>query len=139
MESIEIKKDADFEKSVLLCVFWTTRKASTIEGCASFHIKKITTPYNIYTQEDEKRLKLSSRILSEVRNGSMRFKPFNIEMHIGEEILNTYFENEMFFISATKNKELEGDITDKLEMEFEKKYPNICPDFIHRVYEKLNN
>jgi len=69
----------------------------------------------------------------------MRFKPFNIEMHIGEEILNTYFENEMFFISATKNKELEGDITDKLEMEFEKKYPKICPDFIQRVYEKLNN
>lgn len=56
-------------------------------------------------------------------------------MHIGEEVLNTHFEDETFYISTAKNKELEVEITDKLGMEFEKKYPNICPDFIQRVYE----
>lgn len=75
-------------------------------------------------------------MLSEIQNDSTRFKPFNIEMHIGDEILNTYFENETIFISAAKNKELEEEITDKLETELGKKYPNICPDFIPRVFER---
>ena len=135
MKSIKVKNDVDFEKKVLLCVFWTTRKASTIEGCASFHIKRIATPSDIYTQESNKRLKLSSEMLSGIQKDSAYFKPFNIEMHIGEEILNTYFEDEMFSISAAKNNELEEEITDKLETEFEKKYPRICPGFIERVYE----
>ena len=56
-------------------------------------------------------------------------------MHIGEEVLNTYFEDETFYVSATKNKELEGEITDKLVEEFEKKYPRICPDFVQRIYK----
>ena len=64
------------------------------------------------------------------------FKPSNIEMHIGEEVLNTYFGNETFSVTAAKNKELEDEITDKLEMEFVKKYPNICPDFVQRVCER---
>jgi hypothetical protein len=56
-------------------------------------------------------------------------------MHIGEEVLNTYFENETFYVSAAKNKELEGEITDKLGEELEKKYPRICPDFVQRIYK----
>ncbi len=75
-------------------------------------------------------------MISEMENGLKLFRPFNIEMHIGEEVLNTYFENETFSISAAKNKELEEDITDKLEMEFGKKYPNICPEFISRVFKR---
>jgi hypothetical protein len=74
-------------------------------------------------------------MLSEIKKDSSYFKPFKIEMHIGEEILNTYFENETFSISAVKNKELEEEITDKLEAEFEKKYPRICPDFVQRIYK----
>lgn len=66
---------------------------------------------------------------------SSYFKPFNIEMHIGEEVLNTYFENKTFFVSASKNKGLEEEITDKLDVEFEKKYPRICPDFVQRIYK----
>ncbi len=57
-------------------------------------------------------------------------------MHIGEEVLNTYFVNETFSISTGKNKGLEDEITDKLETEFVKKYPNICPDFVQRVLER---
>jgi hypothetical protein len=57
-------------------------------------------------------------------------------MHIGEEVLNTYFEGKTFSISAAKNKELENEITDKLELEFEKKYPNICPEFAPRIFER---
>ena len=135
MKSVNLKCSLDFEKKVFLCVFWTTRKASNIEGCASFHIKKITTPDNVYTKEDNKRLNLSSEILSEIQRESSYFKPFNIEMHIGEEVLNTYFENRTFSISASKNKELEEEITDKLGVEFEKKYPRICPDFVQRIYK----
>ena len=74
-------------------------------------------------------------MLSEIKKDSSYFKPFKIEMHIGEEILNTYFENEKFSISAVKNKELEEEITDKLGVEFEKKYPRMCPDFVQRIYK----
>lgn len=56
-------------------------------------------------------------------------------MHIGEEVLNIYFENRTFFVSASKNKGLEEEITDKLDVEFEKKYPRICPDFVQRIYK----
>lgn len=135
MESVNVECRFDFEKKVFLCVFWTTRKASTIEGCASFHIKKIVTPNNTYTPEADRRLKLSPEMLSEVQRDSLYFEPFKIEMHIGEEILNTYFEDETFSVSTVKNKDLEEEITDKLEMEFEKKYPRICPEFVQRIYE----
>ena len=77
-------------------------------------------------------------MLSKIQKNSSYFEPFNIEMHIGEEILNTYFENETFSVSATKNKDLEGEIIDKLEMEFRRKYPRICPDFAQRVFEGGN-
>jgi len=75
-------------------------------------------------------------MLSEMQKNSKCFKPFNIEMHIGEEVLNTYFEEEKFSISAAKNKELEDEIINKLEMEFGKKYPNICPEFVPRIFER---
>lgn len=74
-------------------------------------------------------------MLSEIEINSRDFKPFNIEMRIGKEILNAYFEDETFYVSAARNKELEEEITDKLEVEFEKKYPRVCPDFIPRIYE----
>ena len=73
-------------------------------------------------------------MLSEIQKDSSYFKPFKIEMHVGEEILDTYFEDETFSVSAAKNKELEEEITDKLKIEFEKKYPRMCPDFVQRIY-----
>ncbi len=75
-------------------------------------------------------------MLSEIENSLNHFKPSNIEMHIGGEILNTYFGNETFSVAAAKNKGLEDEITDKLEMEFVKKYPNVCPEFISRVFKR---
>ena len=89
----------------------------------------------MFTPKDNKRLNLSSEILSEIQRESSYFKPFNIEMCIGEEVLNTYFENKTFYVSALKNKELEEEITDKLGVEFEKKYPRIYPDFVQRIYK----
>lgn len=86
-------------------------------------------------QGDNKRLKLSPEVLSEIQKDSLYFEPFKIEMQIGEEILNTYFGNETFYVSTTKNKELEEEIADKLELEFRKKHPRICPNFAQRIYE----
>jgi predicted solute-binding protein len=74
-------------------------------------------------------------MLSEIQKDSGHFRPFEIEMRIGEEVLNAYFENKRFSISAAKNKELEEEITDKLDTEFKKKYPRICQAFAPRIYE----
>ncbi len=135
METVKVRTDIDFEKKILLCIFWTARKTSTTEGCAPFYIKKIATPHNNYAQKDKEILKFSSNIISEIQEDSGFFKPTGIEIHVGEEVLTTYFEDETFFISAKKNKELEEEIVDKLGAELEKKHPRTCPQFISRIYK----
>lgn len=135
METVKIKNNVSFEKKILLCIYWTARKAATTEGCAPFYILKIVTPYNNYTRKDNKILKFSSNIISEIQEDSGHFEPTNIEIQIGGENLNAYFEKETFFISAEKNKELELEIVDKLGSEFKKKHPRTCPQFTSRVYK----
>ena len=75
-------------------------------------------------------------MLWELQKKSNHFEPFSIEMQIGNEVLNTYFENELFYVSAMKNKELEEEITNKLKVEFDKKYPKTCPQFPQRLYKR---
>jgi hypothetical protein len=134
METVKIRKNVSFEKKVLLCIYWVARKVATIEGCAPFYILKIVTPYNDYIRRNKKMLKLSSDIISEIQEDPGHFEPTKIEIQIGGENLNVYFENETFSISAEKNKELELDIVDKLEDELKKKNPRACPQFISRIY-----
>jgi hypothetical protein len=134
METVKIRKNVSFEKKVLLCIYWTARKTATTEGCAPFYIQKIVTPYNNYIRRDKKILKLSSDIISEIQEDSGYFEPTRMEIQIGGENLNAYFENETFSVSAEKNKELELEIVDKLGAELKKRHPRTCPQFISRVY-----
>lgn len=136
MKTVKIRKDIDYEKTILICIFWTARKTKTFEGCAPFFITKIITPDNIHVPEGRKRLKLTSGIVSKIWEDSDYFKPSEIEIMVGNEILNVYFGNETFSVSAIRNKELETEITEKLEGEFNKKYPRMCQEFISRVLDK---
>ena len=43
MKSIKIDNDMGFEQKLLLCLYWTNRKAVRTEGCAPFLIEKIVT------------------------------------------------------------------------------------------------
>ena len=61
---------------------------------------------------------------------------FEVEMHLGEEVLNANFRDEKLSISAAKNKELENEITEKLNEQFKKEYPVTCPQFLRRVYKR---
>lgn len=64
------------------------------------------------------------------------FKHLEIEMSVGNEILNANFSEEHFSISADKNKELEYEIKDELDEQLKKKYPSACPNFIQKVCKK---
>ena len=138
MQTIEIKKDIEFEKKVLLCIYWTARKAVTTEGCAPFYFKKIATPSKIYRPNPRKLLKLSPELISTIQKELEDYKHLEIEMNIGNENLNANFKNNDFSISTTENKELEIEIADKINEQFKKKYPRTCPQFIRRVYKNWN-
>ena len=136
MKTVNIIKDIDYEKTVLICIFWTARTTKTFEGCAPFFINKIITPGNIYIPEGRKRLKLTSGIISKIWEDSDHIKPSEIQIMVGNERLNIYLSNETFSVNAAMNKELETEIIDKLEGEFNKKYPGMCQEFISRVLDK---
>jgi hypothetical protein len=80
-------------------------------------------------------LKLSNRLFSDIQKDLEDFEHLEVEIHLGEEILNANFRNENFSISTSNNKELETEITDKINEQFKKKYPRTCPQFLRRVYE----
>ncbi|MGZ7069981.1 MAG: hypothetical protein ACXVHN_04115 [Methanobacterium sp.] len=58
-----------------------------------------------------------------------------VEMSLGEEILNANFHEEIFSISAAKNIELEHEIRDEISEQFKKKHPRSCPQFLRKVYK----
>ena len=52
---------------------------------------------------------------------------------IGNELLDVFFNKEMFYINTVKNKELESEITTKLKTEFNKVVPRICEKFAPKI------
>lgn len=136
MRTIEIKRDIEFEKKILLCIYWTKRKASTTEGCGPFYIRKIATPKNIHTSQPKRMFKFSPELFADIKKDLENFKLLELEMHIGEEVFNARFINKNFSISASKNKELENEITCEIDSQFKKKYPKVCPQFSRRIYTR---
>ena len=134
MQTIEIEREIEFEKMVLLCIYWTARKTTTIEGCGPLYIKKITTPKATHTQSPNSLLKLTPNIMNDNQEVMRKNEHLNIEMSLGEEKLTANFCNKKFSICANKNKELEHEIKDELINQFEKKYPIPCPHFLNKVF-----
>lgn len=89
----------------------------------------------MYLPYNQKLLKLSPSLILDIQKNLEDYNHLKIEMNIGDERLNASFKNKDFSISTTKNKELENEITDKLNEQFKKKYPRTCPQFLRRVYK----
>lgn len=135
MQTVKINRDIEFEEKILLCLYWTARKASRTEGCAPLYIRKIVTPNNKYVQSSHKLLKLSPKLVSDIQEDMGSFEHLEVEMNRGKEVLNANFKNDDFSISTSKNKELEVEIAGKINEQFKKKYPRTCPQFLRRVYK----
>ena len=133
MESVKIRRDLDYEKTIILCIFWSTRKTRTFEGCAPIFISKIATNNKTYLPISKKRLKLTLGIISDIQRDSNHFRPSEVEILIGSELLDVFFNKEMFYINTMKNKELESEITNKLKTEFNKVIPRICEKFAPKI------
>lgn len=135
MQTVKINKDIEFEEKILLCLYWTARKASRTEGCAPLYIRKIVTPNNKFVRSSPKLLKLSPKLVSDIQDDIGDFEHLEVEMNRGKEVLSANFKNNDFSISTSKNKELEVEIADKINEQFKKKYPRTCPQFLRRVYK----
>lgn len=135
MQTVKINKDIEFEEKILLCLYWTARKASRTEGCAPLYIKKIVTPNNRYVQSSPKLLKLSPKLVSDIQDDIGDFEHLEVEIDFGGEILNANFRDENFSISTSKDKVLEIEIADTINEQFKKKCPRTCPQFLSKVYK----
>jgi hypothetical protein len=81
-------------------------------------------------------LKFSPELFGDIQNDLEDFKHLELEMHLGDEVFSASFMNENFSISASKNKELESEITDKINEQFKKQHPTACPQFLSRIYKR---
>lgn len=136
MKSLEYESGMDNERKVMVAIFWTNRKAARTEGCAPFRIKKIETQNEVYTPEGKKLLKLSHKIMSDMVQTLDAGKSIPMEFNIGEEKLNVVLGPDSYSVSVEKSPEIEEEIIEKLEMEFPKKFANLCDSFKPRVIPK---
>jgi len=133
MKSTKIDKDMDLKRKLLLCLFWTSRKAIRTEGCAPFLIKKIVTSDATYTTEPGKILKLSNDILKNIEKDMEVGKIVEFKIEIGDENFDISFQKNVFSVSTKRNKEIEEEIVEKLKEELVREKPNICSSFPPRV------
>ena len=133
VKSIKIDKDMDFEQKLLLCLYWTNRKAIRTEGCAPFLIKKIVTSDATHAPEPGKFLRLSNDILKNIEKNMEVGKTVEFKIKIGDENFDISFQNNVFSVSTKRNKEIEEEIVEKLKEEIEREKPNICSSFPQRV------
>ena len=133
MKSLEFESGMDNQRKVMVALFWTNRKAARTEGCAPFRIKRIVTQTETYTPEGSKLLKLSDEIMGDMVQTLDAGKSIPIELNIGEEYIHVTLSADSYSVSAEKSPEIEEEIIEKLEMEFPKKFANLCDSFKPRV------
>lgn len=133
MKTMEFESGLDPRKKLMVILFWTNRKAARTEGCAPFLLKKITTLEKTYTASDRKLLKLNNEIMADLEKNIENNQPLIFDLEIGEEVMEASLEGNKFTITTQKSSEIEEEIIEKLNMELEKKYPNICESFTPRV------
>jgi hypothetical protein len=133
MKTMEFESGLEPKKKLMVVLFWTNRKAARTEGCAPFKIMKITTLDKTYTPEGRKLLKLSDEILDELEKEIEADNPLYMELSIGNEMIEATLEGNTFTVSTQVSDEIEEEIIQKLAMELQKKYPNICESFTPRV------
>lgn len=136
MKSLEFESGMDNERKVMVALFWTNRKAARTEGCAPFRIKKIETANETYTPDGRKLLKLSDEIMADMVQTLDEGKSIPMVFNIGEEKLNVVLSADSYSVSVEKSPEIEEEIIEKLEMEFPKKFANLCDSFKPRVIPK---
>jgi hypothetical protein len=134
MKSLE--SGMDNERKVMVAIFWTNRKAARTEGCAPFRIKKIETANETYTPQGRKLLKISDEIMEDMVKTLDANKSIPMEFNIGEENINVILSTDSYSVSVEKSPEIEEEIIEKLEMEFPKKFANLCDSFKPRVTPK---
>ena len=133
MKSLEFESGMDSARKVMVAIFWTNRKAARTEGCAPFRIKRIETSSETYTPQGNKLLKISDDIMADMVQSLDSGKAIPMEFNIGEENIKVVLSADSFSVEVEKSPEIEEEIIEKLEMEFPKKYANLCDSFKPRV------
>ena len=133
MKSLELDRDMEFKKKLLWCFFWANRKAVRTEGCAPFRIEKIVTREAVYAPEGGELLKLSNGTLKDIEKDMEVEKLVEFKIKIGNENFDITFQDNLFSVSTTRNKEIEEEIIESLTEELRKGKPRVCSSFPQRV------
>lgn len=133
IKSLVFDSSLDSRKKLMTILFWINRKAARTEGCASFLLKKIITENNTYTPEDPKILKLTNDILEDILDSMDKNKTLKFEIDMGKEHITAEIKGNVLSVTTEYNIEIEDEIIEKLDLELNKKYPNICESFKPRV------
>ena len=116
-----------------MSLYWVNKKVAAREGCAPFYIEKIITESTIYLSADDSSIKMSHVLLKDISKNIEADKKVKFKINMGEECIDTCIHKNVFSVSTTKNKDIEMDITEKLRLESEKKYPSVCSKFKTRL------
>lgn len=133
MRSVELDKDRDAKKKLIMTLYWINRKTATIEGCAPFLIRRIKTEENMLLAEEGKFLKFSEDVLGDVLTNMEDLKLVEFDINFGKEDIRAFIHEKTFSISLSRTKELEDEIIEKLKQESERKYPHVCSKFHRRL------
>lgn len=133
MRSVELNKDMDSKKKLIMTLYWINRKTATIEGCFPFLIRRIKTEENTLLAEEGKFLKFSVDVLEDVLTNMEDLKLVEFDINFGKENIKAFIHEKTLSISLSRTKELEDEIIEKLKQESERKYPHVCSKFHRRL------
>lgn len=119
MKSVEISGDVDSKRELLMGLFRTNRKAARDENYVPFLIEKIKTKHTTYEVNETQCIKLSEDVLRHVlMNNDFELVEFYINLR--EEAVKITVCEDVFSVSTSKTKELEGEIIGRIEQEAKK-------------------
>lgn len=133
MRSVEINSNIDPRRKILVGLYWANKKTALNGGCNQFIITKIKTPYTIYSSDERSFLKLSYGIMKDLLRCVENHEAVEFEIRIGKDEIKASIHEDIFYISTSFPKELEEEIIEKMELEYKKKFPNICSKFYRRL------
>jgi hypothetical protein len=133
MNSVELKGKIDSERKILMILYWINKKTAINSGCDTFIISQINTKHTSYLSQTNESIKLSNILIRNLIKCVKIGEIVEFQIRIGNNDIKTSFQKNIFLISTGNSKELEAEIIEKIKIESQKKFPNICSKFYKRM------
>lgn len=133
MNSVKLTGKIDSERKILMILYWINKKTAINSGCDTFTISQINTKHTSYLPQTNKSIKLSNILIRNLIKCIKMGEIIEFQIRIGNNDIKTSFQKNIFLISTENSKVLETEIIEKIKIESQKKFPNICSKFYKRM------